>query len=151
MHHQNNRIMSERVDKLIYLAEDDLDDCEMFEEALNLIDTHYRLSIFNDGEKLMQQLLTVQTIIPDLIFLDLNMPRKTGWECVKEIRAKEQFNPVPIIILTTSCSDEDISKLKKSGANMFIVKPTAHLKLIEAVRKAINTCWEEQTRHFLIS
>jgi CheY-like chemotaxis protein len=133
--------------KKIFLAEDDPDDRELFEEAIRALNKNYELVIFNDGEKLMNCLR--QNSIPDIIFLDLNMPRKTGMECVGEIRKSSAFKDIPIIILTTSCTERDVMALKESGANLFIVKPNAHQVLIDTLKDVLNTDWTVPALNFL--
>ncbi len=142
--------MSEAVLRKIFLAEDDEDDCEMFEEAIQIIDPTIQLTIFTDGEKIMEALRTGDAE-PCMIFLDLNMPRKSGAECVTEIRSIPDLAEVPVIILTTSSNDNDINKLRQDGANRFVVKPNRHSRLIEFVKMILEIDWtKDNCEQFLL-
>ena len=107
----------------IILADDDLDDCMFFEEALNEFPLSIHLSIIHNGEKLMQHLLNKSEILPDLLFLDLNMPRKNGFECLAEIKQNEKLKHLPVIIISTSMVKDVVNLLYKNGALYFIRKP----------------------------
>ena len=107
----------------IILADDDLDDCMFFEEALNEFPISIHLSIIHNGEKLMQHLLNNSEQLPDLLFLDLNMPRKNGFECLAEIKQNEKLKHLPVIIISTSMVKDVVNLLYKNGAQYFIRKP----------------------------
>src|SRR3954470_8771543 len=86
--------------KRIMIADDDPDDVQNFQLAMKESGISYRLIIANDGEDLLQLLDDLKA--PDLIVLDLSMPRKNGAVCLQELRSKKQFDKIPIIILSTS-------------------------------------------------
>jgi CheY-like chemotaxis protein len=71
---------------------------------------------------------------PDLILLDLNMPKKDGWEALKEIKSHPDFRRIPVVILTTSQNERDIAKSYDMGANSFMTKPSDFKDFIELVR-----------------
>lgn len=127
----------------IMLADDDKDDCLLFKEALNDLPLSYQLTIVNDGEQLMQQLNEIHysekmELLPFLIFLDLNMPRKNGFECLKEIKEDEWLNPIPVIIFST-CYDQNIAnKLYDSGAHYYICKPAEFSHLKRIIHHSVN-------------
>jgi CheY-like chemotaxis protein len=123
----------------ILLADDDADDRllvrEAFEEnhLLNVMDT------VEDGEELMDYLyrrgkFTCKTTRPSMILLDLNMPRKSGLEALKEIREDAELRSIPVVVLTTSKAEEDIIRSYELGVNSFIVKPVTFESLVELVR-----------------
>src|SRR5690348_3605911 len=89
----------------ILLADDDGDDCYLFGDVLNEFDSPTTLTIVRDGEQLMDWL--GRNPMPDLLFLDLNMPRKNGFECLSEIKASATLASLPVIVLSTS-SEPDI-------------------------------------------
>ena len=122
----------------ILLAEDDADDRELFKEALLLVDPSIRLAMVDNGEKLMSHLKT-STVIPDYIFLDLNMPRKNGKECLAEIRQNDQTLGVPVIIYTTSASLIDIEETFRAGASCFVRKPSTFNELTTLLKKLISS------------
>jgi CheY-like chemotaxis protein len=108
--------------KNIFLAEDDEDDVYIFEQALEELYGEAKLTARENGKELMDLLDRPPVPGPDIIFLDLNMPIKSGYECLKEIREGKQHN-VPVVVLTTTGNAEDIDKMYKLGATHFIVKP----------------------------
>ena len=115
--------------KHILLAEDDADDRELFLEAIALVDPSIRLATVENGEQLMDRLRD-PALIPDCIFLDLNMPKKNGKECLFEIRQDNRTKEVPVIIYTTSLNARDIDETYSRGASRFIRKPNTFGELI---------------------
>ncbi len=122
----------------ILLADDDLDDCIFFEEALDEFPLSIRLSIVHNGEKLMEHLLTTSEQLPDLLFLDLNMPRKNGFECLAEIKQNEKLKHLAVIIISTSMVKDVVNLLYKSGAQYFIRKPAEYSQLKNVIHKALS-------------
>jgi CheY-like chemotaxis protein len=108
----------------ILLADDDVDDCIFFKEALAelLLSTH--LTAVHDGEELMQLLTRERFELPDVLFLDINMPRKNGFECLAEIKLSEKLRGLPVIMFSTSFEPEVVNLLHKNGAQYFIRKPS---------------------------
>lgn len=111
----------------ILLADDDQDDQEFFSDALASVSKNARLLIVEDGMKLMNMLLTER--IPDLIFLDLNMPCKNGYECLNEIKAHDALKHLPVVIISTSVQPDAVNNVYKSGASLYIVKPNNFIQL----------------------
>ena len=109
--------------KHIMLAEDDEDDSQFFEEALKYVPDPPSLIRAKDGVELTDILEETETL-PDVIFLDLNMPRKNGAQCLSEIRKREDLQHLPIVVLSTTSSADIIDKMYKSGANLYVQKPT---------------------------
>jgi len=126
----------------IALADDDEDDRMLFEKAMENLKVDTELSIFTNGQGLMDHLNSPDYRMPDLIFLDLNMPVKNGMECLKEIRANTQFNEISIAIYSTSSSERDIDETFINGANVYLKKPNDFGKLKEAITKAIEMNWQ---------
>lgn len=105
----------------ILLADDDKFDRYFFDLALKELSIDTRLSQAEDGEKLMQ-LLTTSTELPDVIFLDLNMPLKKGDECLVEIKANKNLAQIPVIIYSTSLHPEVTDLLYRNGAHYYLKK-----------------------------
>ena len=133
----------------ILIADDDPDDRAMikeaFEENLLLND----LQFVEDGEELMSYLNRAGKYtdaasypLPGLILLDLNMPKKDGREALEEIKKSDKLNHIPIIILTTSKTEEDIIKSYDLGVNCFITKPVKFVDLVQ-VTKTLGRFWLE--------
>lgn len=110
--------------KNIVIADDDADDVEMFQSAIDETCPDIELSVATDGAKLIKLLEKMPT--PDAIFLDLNMPNKSGKECLEEIRANDDFDDVPIVILSTSNQQDEIKFCLNNGANHYFVKPNSY-------------------------
>ena len=126
----------------IFLADDDEDDRFIFKEALKEIQVPTRLLTANDGEQLMAALNTLTGNLPDVLFLDLNMPRKNGFQCLREIRQNKNLRSLRTIIFSTSYEKEVIELLFKAGADHYIKKPTEFnelKKVIERVLKIVET------------
>tara|TARA_R110002124_G_scaffold238979_1_gene404225 strand:+ start:831 stop:1277 length:447 start_codon:yes stop_codon:yes gene_type:complete len=121
----------------LLLADDDLDDCDFFKDALKEISTQATLSTVNDGVELMNLLLSEQEPYPDIIFLDLNMPRKSGLECITEIKAIDKLKHIPIIIFSTSLDKLVVNQLYEIGAYYYIQKPGGFTILKKVIEKAI--------------
>ncbi|SHG31007.1 Response regulator receiver domain-containing protein [Flavobacterium micromati] len=106
----------------LLLADDDMDDCLFFQEALEELSMAANLSTVNDGVQLMD-FLKAAIALPDALFLDLNMPRKSGFECLTELKDNNSFKEIPIIIFSTSLDPEVVNKLYNNGAHYYIRKP----------------------------
>jgi CheY-like chemotaxis protein len=108
----------------ILLADDDTDDCIFFKEALDELLMTTNLTTVHDGEQLMIYLSGTPPELVDVLFLDINMPRKNGFECLSEIKQNENLKELPVIIFSTSYEKEVVNSLYKSGARYFIRKPS---------------------------
>jgi len=121
----------------ILLAEDDEDDSHFFQEAISSINKNYRLTIVNNGEKAIQYFKEA-ILMPDFIFLDINMPMVNGIECLKRIKSLHPSNDISIIMLSTSMSEKMVESSYRYGANMFIQKPTNFNDLIKYLDYCIH-------------
>ncbi len=121
---------------LVLLADDDADDSMLFANAVNDVEIPIQLSHADDGQQLLKFLKDHQQ--PDIIFLDLNMPFKNGFECLKDIRKNEQYNKVPIIIYSTSGDKNDIERSYREGANFYVIKPNSYSGIVAMLDKVCN-------------
>ncbi|MDP5199470.1 response regulator [Flavobacterium sp. DG2-3] len=126
----------------LLLADDDEDDCLFFKEALDEITVGTTLSMVHDGVQLMNHLKNTISNLPDVLFLDLNMPLKNGLECLAEIKADENLKNLPIIIFSTSLDGEIVNKLYQKGASFYIRKPGEFAKLKTVIEKALTIASE---------
>jgi CheY-like chemotaxis protein len=124
--------------KVILLAEDDADDCLLFEEALREVSEKSRLTTVKDGGHLMEHLDQTVPPAPDVIFLDLNMPNKNGFECLDEIKDTPKLKNIPIVIFSTSSNPETIDRVYKMGANFYMSKPGTFFLLKKAILHVLN-------------
>ncbi|KAA3598116.1 MAG: response regulator [Calditrichaeota bacterium] len=124
---------------IILLAEDDFEDRILVKEAFGENKLANQLNMVEDGQELLDYLDRkgkfndpVKYPIPDLILLDLNMPRKNGIEALKEIKLSENKH-IPVIVLTTSEAESDVVKSYKLGVSSYIVKPVSFEKMVEII------------------
>lgn len=125
----------------VLLAEDDESDRLLFREAFSELKIKTSVQTTNNGMELMAYLNSKDVELPYLIFLDLNMPRKNGLECLKEIRSNEKLKDIFVAIYSTSHSDKDMDATFSHGANIYITKPTDFKKLKEVLEKAVKTVY----------
>jgi|SRR5205823_2853815 CheY-like chemotaxis protein len=129
----------------IVLAEDDEDDRAFFKEAIDEVKIKTKLEIVNDGEQLMQYLNKANGSLPDLVFLDLNMPRKSGIQCLEEIRGNLKLKDISVAIYSTSSAEHDIEQTFLKGANVYIRKPNDFGKLKKAISQVLSINWQYHT------
>ncbi|MBA0883180.1 response regulator [Flavobacterium undicola] len=127
---------------LITLADDDEDDRMFFTDAFEELKINTVVNTVNDGVALMNFLNASETVLPNIIFLDLNMPLKSGIECLKEIKADSKFKDIVIAIYSTSSSEEDIENTFVLGANIYIKKPNNFGKLKEILSEVVTLNWQ---------
>lgn len=108
----------------ILLADDDKDDCAFFIDALEAIPISTNITAVHDGEELMELLTSETNKLPHVLFLDLNMPRKNGFECLYQIKQNEKLKKIPVVIFSTSFEQEVVNLLYNNGAQYFIRKPS---------------------------
>jgi CheY-like chemotaxis protein len=119
----------------IVMADDDEDDREMFKDALISVNENVRFTVVNNGVKLMELLQKIQSNLPDIIFLDLNMPIKSGMECIHEIKNNKTFAVVPLVIYSTSNFIDHIEATYEKGADLYIQKPNTFSGIQKVIRK----------------
>lgn len=133
----------------ILLAEDDDDDWFFFKEAINKIAPGIKLKRANDGTELIQFLLADATL-PDIIFLDINMPRKNGYQCLMELRANERLKGIPVIVFSTSLYGEIIAQMLEAGAKQCLCKPNDFGLRKLHLQEMLQTDWQHQPRNVLL-
>ncbi len=129
----------------ILFSDDDTDDALLFTQAADLLTSPILLSFAENGEQLMRYL--EKEVLPDMIFLDLNMPVKNGIECLKEIRSDKKLDWLPIIVYTTSDSPGDIEACFELRANLYVVKPTSFENIIKTLKKILVIDFKKQRPH----
>ncbi|MGF1637258.1 MAG: response regulator [Cyclobacteriaceae bacterium] len=126
----------------VLLADDDEDDRLIFKEAIEQLEVNTMVEMVSDGTELIDKLRQSNGDLPHVIFLDLNMPCKSGIECLTEIRSDEQLNSLSIAIYSTSSSEADIEESFVKGANIYIKKPSDFNALKSILNKVICTNWQ---------
>jgi CheY-like chemotaxis protein len=129
----------------VLLADDDEDDRLFFKEAFEEIRIRTRISLVKDGVELMNYLASKSHSKPHILFLDLNMPRKGGMECLIEIRSNDNLKDIPVAIYSTSSSEEDIEETFIKGANVYIKKPSDFKELKRILEEVITINWQYHT------
>jgi CheY-like chemotaxis protein len=119
----------------VLLADDDDDDDRLFfNTALDELKLETKVEYVQDGEQLMKYLAQTDAKLPDILFLDLNMPKKTGYECLVEIKKDKNLKDIVVVIYSTSLALEDIEYTFDQGANFYIQKPNDY----KSLKKIIN-------------
>jgi CheY-like chemotaxis protein len=123
----------------ILLGDDDDDDRLLFQDALRHVSSDTKLTTAINGEQLMVKLKEQGFELPDIIFLDLNMPFKNGFECLQEIKQNERLSHIPVIIFSTSAQDYAIKTAYLMGATYYIQKPPTFQGLKDVIRNVLAT------------
>ncbi|TDE01698.1 response regulator [Flavobacterium sandaracinum] len=129
----------------ICLADDDEDDRLFFTDAFDELKINTKVSTFNDGAALMDFLNHEDSVLPNVLFLDLNMPKKNGVECLLEIKKNERLNDIAIAIYSTSSSEEHIEETFINGANIYIKKPSDFENLKKILSEVVTINWQYHT------
>ena len=132
----------------IILAEDDESDRLNFTEALAESKIRTTVRTVNDGVELMEYLSIEENPLPDLLFLDLNLPRKNGLECLKEIKTQQRLKDISIAIYSTSSTEADIEETFRNGANVYIKKPNNFDLLKKSLNRVVRDAKEYQDPPF---
>jgi len=132
----------------IFLTEDDKDDQNIFKEALNEIEISFHIANFENGEELLEHLGNNLDLLPDIIFLDLNMPKLNGMDCLKILRNDPRYANLFVAIYSTSGSKENIENAFMAGANAYIRKPNDFGELKNVLRELLLDSWGD---HFAAS
>lgn len=139
----------------ILLAEDDADDRLLFENAFNDVKIKHTLTMIENGKELIAYLHDTD-FLPHIIFLDLNMPGKSGIECLKEIRKNNRLKDISVAIYSTSANDASVEETFIAGANVYIKKPRDFATLKKILADVVHINWQYVTdglnrENFMIS
>jgi CheY-like chemotaxis protein len=129
----------------ICLADDDEDDRLFFTDAFDELRISTRVKTFKDGVELMNYLNHADSILPNVLFLDLNMPKKNGVECLLEIKKNEKLSDIAIAIYSTSSTEEHIEETFVNGANIYIKKPNDFESLKKILSEIVTMNWQYHT------
>ncbi len=124
----------------ILLAEDSSADVHMIDRSLKAATIPAELTVVADGREALDYLRNAdsRSQLPDLIFLELHLPRKNGYEVLREIKADERLKLIPVVVLTNSKSAVDVSKSYELHANSFITKPSSHKNFQKAINQVLE-------------
>lgn len=121
----------------LFLADDDVDDRTIFSEAIAGLPLGPQIKTFDNGVDLMADLLDGDLLLPDILFLDLNMPLMTGEECLQDIRNEPKLDKLPVIIYSGYYDINKINLLQEKGADRFLQKPTSFNSLQTLIERSI--------------
>lgn len=130
---------------LITLADDDEDDRLFFTDAFDELKINTVVNTVNNGKELLSFLNHPETVLPNIIFLDLNMPILNGIDCLKEIKLNDRFKDIAIAIYSTSSSEKDIENTFVLGANIYIKKPSNFNELKKILADVVTINWQYHT------
>lgn len=125
-------------ERIFLLADDDIDDREMFCSALNTIDSNIACHTVTDGREALESLHNMPQK-PQLIFLDINMPVMSGWQCLKAIKEDSRYHSIPVVVISTSSNRREIDIARDLGAVCYFTKPHQYNELIEALRVLVTS------------
>ena len=122
----------------ILLADDDKTDCLLFKEALEELPVSTLLNLVHNGEQLIEELNKKTNKLPDIIFLDLNMPRKNGFASLGQIKRSTELQNIPVIIFSTASDEKSVKNVFKDAAHYYICKPVDFSQLKKVIYEAIT-------------
>lgn len=127
--------------KTIVLIDDDPDDLDILKETLRKVEPSTQCIAFLYPDEAIQAITDELIVIPDYIIIDMNMPRKTGLECLRELRAQREFDDTLIIMYSTTISQAVREALMKAGATHVFQKPSNYESWASVLEKVLNRNW----------
>jgi CheY-like chemotaxis protein len=127
---------------VVLLADDDKDDHDFFMGVLRALNYPHLVIWVKEDTELFAALEKEPKL--DLVIVDLNMPGKSGKECLKEIKTHDRYKNIPVIVLTSSKSEVDIEEVYNSGAHYYAIKPYSHINYVETMKRIFNIDWKLQ-------
>ena len=124
----------------ILMAEDEENDVEFTRQAFKQARVLNALNVVSDGDEVFPYLQNPDKPTPDLILLDLNMPKMSGIEVLNKLKGHEEYKKIPVVILTSSDSDSDVLKSYENHANCYVRKPIGYQQFGEIIA-AIESFW----------
>ena len=133
----------------ILLIDDDSDDRALFREALQEISPETLCVTEGDVRKALKDLYDPAVQLPNVIFMDINMPRISGWDCLTEIRSNESTKDIPVVMYSTSSHEKDIEKATRLGASCLLTKPEDYCQLKKYMADLVRFLNDETPFPFL--
>lgn len=130
----------------ILLADDDQADCLFFKEAVEELPVSAILTIVHDGEQLIEAISKKGNKFPDVLFLDLNMPRKNGYATLGEIKRNTDLQNLPVIIFSTASDEDSVKNVFRNAAHYYICKPADFSQLKKVIYEALILITQEDNR-----
>ncbi len=127
-------------DLKVLLAEDEVQDKEFFVHCLDKLQLNHSIAWAKNHDELFEVLEKEKAF--DMVIVDLDMPGKNGKECLKEIKAKEKFKDIPVIVMTVSKNTADIDEVYENGAHYYAIKPYSQANFVETLRQIFSIDWK---------
>lgn len=127
--------------RTFFIVDDDIDDQDLFIEAVSEVDNSIECLSASDCEEALDLLKNKKIGMPDMIFLDLNMPRLNGKQCLAELKKEAHLADIPVIIYSTSSEKRDIEETTRLGAAHFLTKPNKFEELCKAISYVVTKDW----------
>jgi CheY-like chemotaxis protein len=143
---QNINLLMKNQKCLIVLTDDDKEEHVLFKEVADEFDEIYSIISFEKGLDLLKYLNNPAENFPDIIFLDLNMPTISGFECLSKIRSTRELDGLKVVIYSTSASEKDVKVTFENGANLYITKPNNFYNMKEMLEKVLKTDWQKLSK-----
>lgn len=138
--------LASRGGQSIFLAEDDHDDVYLFNNALGKLELDHQLTVFGNGVELINGLEGISPGLPDIIFIDINMPVKNGLDALKEIRQKLSAK-LPVFLFSTTEDRVTVEQARKLGATGYLSKPKSTRDLEDLLLKVLSVNWQSRSVH----
>lgn len=122
----------------ILLADDDNADCLLFKDALEELPVSATLTVVHNGEQVIEELTKNGSKLPDVLFLDLNMPRKSGFASLGEIKRNTELQDLPVIIFSTASAQQTVKNVFRDAAHYYICKPADFSQLKKVIYEALT-------------
>lgn len=126
--------------KSVLLAENDREQCFFFKKSLLQVRSKIQYTEVHDGEQLTKLL---KNFMPDILFIDLNMPCKNGMDCIRDLRSNNSYDKLPIVVYSISTQPETIQQAYKTGANLYLVKPSEYFNLVHSLDAILSLDWSD--------
>lgn len=127
--------------KMLLIIDDDAEDQEIFMEAVREVDARIHCVTALSGENAFSKLESGAVTLPDIIFLDMNMPKLNGKQVLKEIKKHDVLAGIPVIMYSTSFAPRDIEEVKQLGAVYHLLKPSRFDDLCAALKRLLSIDW----------
>jgi CheY-like chemotaxis protein len=124
--------------RIVLIVDDDSDDRDFFCEALHEIDSTIECRFAKNGQEALDLLNKPENLLPDYIFLDLNMPRVGGVQCLKAIKKINHLSNIPVVIFSTTKQDDEAEKTRELGAVLFLTKPPTYTELVKKLSYVLS-------------
>ena len=125
----------------VLLIDDDAEDQEIFQEAIQEIDPQVRCTFVSDAEQALKQLNEKNIVRPDILFIDLNMPKINGKQLLKELKESDRLKGIPVVMYSTFFGPQDIEEITTLGAVHYMIKATRFMELCNALKFILSKNW----------